>query len=108
MEDHPELECRAVFTDGTARIIPIGEIDLGSVALVAARLEDACAVGAHVVLDLCQTTFIDSAGLHLAVEWQERARRERFSFVLADVSAPVRRAIDVAGVGAMLTCVATT
>jgi anti-anti-sigma factor len=99
----PLLECRVAFVDDTARVLPVGEIDIDSVALVAQRLDDVRAAGAaRVVLDLRETTFIDSSGLHLALAWHERAGRERFAFAVAPGSAAVRRAIEAAGIGPAL------
>src|SRR3954454_890617 len=102
----PSLECRVAFADDTAWVQPIGEVDLVTVALVAERLEDVRAARAErVVLDRREAAFIDSTVLHLALVWQERARRERFAFALMVGPGPVRRAIDAAGVGAVLTIV---
>jgi anti-anti-sigma factor len=102
----PPLECRVAFADDTAWVQPIGEVDLVTVRLVAERLDDVRAARAgHVVLDLREATFVDSTALHLALTWQERARRQRFTFVLAVGPGPVRRAIDAAGLGAVLTIV---
>ena len=100
------LECHVSFVDDTARVRPRGEVDLASVGLVAQRLDDARAAGATaIVLDLSETTFIDSSGLHLALGWHERARRERFGFALTPGPGPVRRAIEAVGLGAVLTFV---
>jgi anti-sigma B factor antagonist len=100
------LECRVTFVDDTARVLPRGEVDLASVALVAERLDDVRAAGAtYVVLDLGETTFIDSSALHLALTWQERARRERFRFAVVPGSRAVRRTIDAAGLDSVLTLV---
>ena len=105
-DDGRLLDCRVAFVDDTARVLPVGEVDLDTVTLLATRLEDVRAAGAaRVVLDLGETTFMDSAGLHLALAWQERARRERFAFALAQARGPVLRAIDAAGIGASLTFV---
>jgi anti-anti-sigma factor len=102
----PSLECRVAFADDTGWVQPIGEVDLVTVALVEERLEDVRAARAgHVVLDLRAATFIDSTVLHLALMWQERARRERFAFALMVGPGPVRRTIDAAGLGAVLTIV---
>jgi anti-anti-sigma factor len=102
----PSLECRVAFADDTAWVQPIGEVDLVTVSLVAERLEDVRAARAgHVVLDLREAAFIDSTVLHLALVWQERARRERFAFALMVGPGPVRRTIDAAGLGGVLTIV---
>lgn len=105
-EEAGVLECRVAFMRDTARVQPIGEVDFATAPLVAQRLEDVRAAGAgHVVLDLRETTFFDSAGLHLALDWQERARREQFTFALAEVPRRVRRVFDASGIGAALNVV---
>ena len=94
------LECRLELADGSARVVPIGEIDISTAPLIEERLEDVRAAGiGHVVLDLCDTTFIDSRGLHLALAWHDRARREGFTFGLTCAPYLVRRTIDAAGIG---------
>jgi anti-sigma B factor antagonist len=104
--DAPFLECRVAFAGDTARVLPIGEVDVATVALVAQHLDDARGAGAaRIVLDLRETTFIDSSGLHLALGWHERARREGFGFALTPGRAHVQRAIDASGLGASLTFV---
>jgi anti-anti-sigma factor len=102
----PWLECRVAFADDTAWVQPVGEVDLANVALVAQRLDDARAARAgHVILDLRGATFVDSTALHLALGWQEKAGRERFSFAVAVGPGPVWRAIEAAGLGGVLTLV---
>jgi anti-anti-sigma factor len=105
-EYDPLLECRVAFVEDTARVQPMGEVDLATAPLVEERLEDVRTVGArHVILDLREALFVDSTVLHLALAWQERARRERFTFAVMVGPGPVRRAIDAAGIGAVLTIV---
>jgi anti-anti-sigma factor len=102
-EDAAVFQCRLELADGSARIVPIGEVDIETAPIVNDRLEDVRAVGfGRVVLDLCETTFIDSAGLHLAVEWHERARRDGFTFGLTRGPYAVQRTFDAAGIGAAL------
>jgi anti-anti-sigma factor len=102
-EDGPPLRCELELGDDSARILPIGELDIDTVSLVEARLEDARAAGIrYVVLDLRGTTFIDSTGLHLILTWHRRARRERFRFGLVQGPEAVRRVIDVAGIARAL------
>lgn len=102
-EDGAELECRIEMRDGTARIRPIGELDIGTVPFVEQCLDGVRAAAVEeVILDLSGTTFIDSAALHLTLAWQERARRERFTFALTRGTAAVRRVMEAAGVGPTL------
>jgi anti-anti-sigma factor len=99
----PILECRLELADGAARLVPIGEIDIETAPIVHEHLEDVRSAGiGHVVLDLRAITFIDSTGMHLAHTWQDRAGRERFTFELIPGPAPVQRAFDAAGLGAVL------
>jgi anti-anti-sigma factor len=99
------LECRVEFAGDTAVAVPAGELAFDTVVLLDRRLEAARAAGAdEVVLDLGQTTFVDSAALHLMLVWHERARCERFAFALARVPRRVRRVIDAAGIRDRLSC----
>jgi anti-anti-sigma factor len=106
MKTAPRLRCDLELVDDTARVLPVGELDIDTAPLVEERLQDARAAGVrHVVLDLRGTTFIDSTGLRLTVTWHERAARERFSFALVQGPEPVRRVIEIAGIGTALTFV---
>ena len=102
------LECRVEFRDDTARVRPIGEFDLSTAGLVEECLDDVREAGiGRIVLDLGETSIVDSAGLHVMLAWHERARREGFTFALTPGASPVRLAIDAAGIRAQLTFVAT-
>lgn len=101
------LECRVEFRDDTARVRPIGEFDLSTAGLVEECLDDVREAGiGRIVLDLGETSIVDSAGLHVMLAWHERARREGFTFALTPGASPVRLAIDAAGIRAQLTFVA--
>jgi len=49
-------------------VVPRGEIDLATIDAVRAQLDAAAADAKLVVLDLRETTFIDSSGIRLIVE----------------------------------------
>ena len=103
-EESLALECHVELRDEAARVQPIGELDLDTAPLVDECLDDVRAAGiTRIVLDLGETSLVDSAALHLMLEWQERARRERFTFALTRCTRPVRRTIRAAGIGARLT-----
>ena len=56
------------------RVIPVGEVDPATIGRLRARLDEAIAAGARrVVLDLRKTTFLDSTGLHVAIDAADRA-----------------------------------
>jgi anti-sigma B factor antagonist len=56
-------------------VAPAGEIDLATVAVLEAEVGVALAEADHLVLDLREVTFIDSAGLRLVLESSRRAGR---------------------------------
>jgi anti-anti-sigma factor len=96
---NPEpFECQVEPDRDVVWVRPVGELDIETVAKVQARLQELRSAGFdRLVLDLRQTTFIDSSGLHLAIQWHQRARRERFGFALVQGPEPVRRVFDAAG-----------
>jgi anti-sigma B factor antagonist len=100
------LECHVELRADAARVLPIGELDLETAPLVDECLDDVRAAGiTDIVVDLGETSLVDSAGLHLMLEWHERARREEFAFALTRCTHPVRQTIRAAGIGARLTFV---
>jgi anti-sigma B factor antagonist len=102
-DDAVPLECRVDSRGDTAYVAAIGELDIDTAPEVQSRLQEVRAAGFEsLVLDLRGTTFIDSTGLWLALEWHERARRERFGFALIQGPEAVRRVIDVAGIRSLL------
>jgi anti-sigma B factor antagonist len=53
-----------------------GEVDLLSAPRLAATLDEIVETNArHIVIDLTETTFMDSAGIHTLVQTHQRARR---------------------------------
>ena len=102
-EEAVPLECRVESRGDAAYVVLTGELDIETTPEVESRLQEARVAGFEaVVLDLRHTTFIDSTGLHLTLEWHERARRERFVFALIQGPDAVRRVIDVAGIRSLL------
>ena len=83
---------------GAVRVCPVGELDMATIEQLRARIDEAFAAGAgRVILDLRQTTFFDSAGLHLAVEATAWAARNGTSFAIIAGPPDVQRTFDVAG-----------
>src|SRR4051794_26221621 len=73
-------------------VVPVGEIDLGTIDEVAAALQQARAEASVVYLDLREVTFMDSAGVRLIVE-TERA----CEFRVIRGPAAVQRLFDLVG-----------
>jgi anti-anti-sigma factor len=76
----------------------VGEFDLATAPEVDERLEQLRGAGFdRFIVDLRQTSFIDSADIRLAVAWHERSRREQFGFALVHGPKSVRWAFEISG-----------
>ena len=53
--------------------------------------------------DLAGVSFVDSAGLGLLLALRERSQDRGIAMSVASISAPLRRILDVSGIGAVLT-----
>jgi anti-anti-sigma factor len=85
------------------RVCPFGEVDMATVGQVRQQLENATSSGAkHVVLDLRGATFLDSTGLHLALEADAASREQGWEFGLVGGPADVQRIFDLTGARARL------
>ena len=88
------------------RICPLGEVDLETVGTVGEQIEELRAAGfTRLVLDLRGVTFLDSTGLHLAIEAHAASRAEGWEFALIEGPAHVQRVFEVTGSRAALTFV---
>ena len=85
------------------RVCPVGEVDIATAGACRTRIDEAMAAGAgRVILDLRKTTFLDSAGLHLALDTVESAARNAAQFAIIAGPHAVQRTFDVAGLRARL------
>ena len=76
-----------------------GEIDLDSVGVLSAAVEAALAGGAaELWIDLSDTRFMDSSGLHLLLDTRRRVRDLNRQLAIICPPGPVRRLFDIAGV----------
>jgi anti-sigma B factor antagonist len=79
---------------GVTVVVLSGELDLAAAPIVRARV-DAAAAGRGLVLDLAETTFIDSAVLKELLRARAELAASDVGLVLAAVSPPVRRLLDL-------------
>jgi anti-anti-sigma factor len=78
-----------------AVVVPCGELDLATVDRVRVAIDRVVAGGCdRVVLDLRETTFMDSTGLRLVIA---QAAREDAGVSFVDGSEPVSRLFDLTG-----------
>ena len=77
---------------GCVRVCPVGELDIATVPEVHRRLRDLRDAGFdHLVIDLRETTFMDSSGLRLILLWNEEATRDGTDFAVIAGGDEVRR-----------------
>jgi anti-sigma B factor antagonist len=96
---HPELTTTVDVSDGCARVVAAGEIDLYTAPRFAEALESAAAAMPRLHVDLTEVAFMDSTGLRCLLQARARADQAggQVALELADGSA-VQRLLDLAGV----------
>lgn len=96
------FEVRSQRADSSVIIAPRGEIDLATVDLVRAAIARDHEPGDTLVIDLRDVGFMDTSGLRLVLEMNERATAEEFSFRVVRGPTAVQRVFEVSGVARRL------
>jgi anti-anti-sigma factor len=82
-QDPESFRCHVSQECGTASVRPIGELDLATVPLLSAPVEELRAGGCrHLIVDLSDLTFIDSTGLRFLLECYAESRNDGFTLTL--------------------------
>jgi anti-anti-sigma factor len=100
----PGFEAAARLQGETLDVALIGELDMTATFKLESELERLLA-GENVrllVFDLAGLTFVDSAGLGALLAIHDRAGDLGVEMVLENPSAPVRRILDLSGLGPVL------
>lgn len=97
MDANPNIEIDIVERNGVVVVAVAGEVDLCAAALFARSLAVADKTDAPaIVVDLDRVSFMDSAGLHVLLQFSAAERtRERLS--VTEGSPQVRRLLEVTG-----------
>src|SRR3954470_15916054 len=78
-----EFRVGVAHEHGGVRVCPIGDVDLATIGRLRERMNEAmAAVADRVILDLRATTFLDSTGLHLALDTHAWATCNGTEFVI--------------------------
>jgi anti-anti-sigma factor len=87
------------YSIGRRRVLAVGgEVDLASVPVLSAAVGEALEAGAaELWIDLTDTLFMDSSGLHALLETRERAAELNRRFAIVCPDGPVRRVFELAG-----------
>ena len=94
---------RTENVDGVLVARLLGEVDLSNISEVTTALTEGMAgpdrTAGHLVLDLSETSYIDSAGINLVYDLTRRMRRRgRTVRLVVPESSPVRRVLTIASV----------
>jgi len=104
-------ECRAVVASLTRELAVVsvsGELDLYTAPRVRTGIEEAGAVGADtVIVDLSETSFIDSAALGVLVQETKRLEGRGQSLVLVTSDPRTMRVVELSGLNQVLRTYAT-
>lgn len=85
------------------RISPVGDLDMATIGGPRAHIGEAIESGAgRVILDLRETTFIDSTALHLILETVEAMARTATRFAIIPGPPAVQRTFEITGLSARL------
>lgn len=99
---HPDLAPEEIVArrmdDRVVTVFACGEIDVASGPALEQRLRDAHRETEHeMVLDLEAVTFMDSTGIHLVLNAQERAATSGYRLRLRHIPDQTRRLFNLAG-----------
>lgn len=99
----PEAGFPVEMVGGVPVVAAPAEIDITNAAGLRAALREAAGHGnGTVVVNMSQTRFCDSAGLHVLVRAHQRAQAEGGAVRLAACGVHVRRLLAVTGIGRMI------
>ena len=74
-----------------------GDLDLSTLDDATAGLDEARAAGGTLILDLREVGFMDTSGLRLVIEEQQRAAEGGYRFAVVPGSSRVQRLFEIAG-----------
>jgi anti-sigma B factor antagonist len=100
--DHPQLpepfHCEVVPGPGHVRVVPVGELDLATGAILDGRLRELRESGAErLVVDLRRLDFMDSSGLRLLLHWEELTRADGAELALVAGPPEIQRVCETTG-----------
>lgn len=103
MRRSPDAEARG--SDDTCVEVPVsGDFDMVATFKLEPEVDRLLAEPRvrHLVLDLAETRFIDSAGVGTLLSIRERTEQLGVELILANVPDPVQRVLDATGTSGML------
>lgn len=101
--DAGEFSARVVDDSGQIVVAVSGEIDLSTGEELWQAIQEATTRSRRLVIDLRETTFIDSSGLAVLVRAHQHLGQIREAVVLRAPNPSARKVLDISGVDRLLT-----
>jgi anti-anti-sigma factor len=104
MERHSDPGFAAAMEpDGDEVVVVVrGEVDLASAPSFSTVVHEAMRAQPRLVLDLSETTFLDSTGIAVLVSAHHALGRDRSAIVVRDASPVVRKVLRISGLDTLL------
>jgi anti-sigma B factor antagonist len=100
MAGDPGFDVEVTETGDAALVRVAGEVDLATSPRLRDALERTIAAGSSVVrLDMTGVTFLDSSGISVLVDTQQRLHAASARLVLHGVGAQTKRVLEISGLG---------
>jgi anti-sigma B factor antagonist len=104
--EHKHLSVRVVPDDGSVTLYCAGEIDMASVGTLTACLEQLDGGFRRVVVDLVEVSFLDSSGLGVLAQANQRFGPELRELIVRCPDGHVRRVLEISGLDQVIDVVA--
>jgi anti-sigma B factor antagonist len=96
----PGFDVEVSPADGAVLVRVTGDVDLATSPQLRAALDDAIGAGADAVrLDMGGVTFLDSSGISVLVDAQQRLQDTSSKLVLHGVGDQIKRVLEISGLG---------
>jgi anti-sigma B factor antagonist len=103
LEDEPPLRCEVVPERDAVHVRPIGSLDLATAPVLEHQLEELRGAGfRRLIVDLGGLWFMDSAGVHLVLEWHAAAQQDGFQIAFGPGAPAVQRVFELTGTSELL------
>ena len=90
------LRCDVISEREAVRVCPVGSVDLATVGVLEAKLEELQAAGFRsLVIDLRGLDFMDSTGLRLLLRWSATARTDGVALGIVPGGPTVQRVFEI-------------
>jgi anti-sigma B factor antagonist len=91
------FSAEVIYRDGAPVVVVRGEVDLATAPALRAALDEAVKASGRVEVDLRDTSFMDSCGLHALAAVHTRLGQAHEALVIRDPSPEVRLVLEISG-----------